>query len=74
MLDRGDEDDRRVLEARMRVDHARGFVTVHDRHVEVEQEHGEIVRHQQLQRFGAGVGLDQVFLHVAENGAIREQA
>ena len=50
-VDRGDEDDRRLLEARMLVDQARGLEAVHARHVDVEQDHRELVLHQLLQRF-----------------------
>ena len=42
----GDEDDRRLLEARMLVDQGRGLEAVHARHADIEQHDRELVLHQ----------------------------
>ena len=50
---RGDEDDRRLLEARMLVDQRRGLEAVHARHVDVEQDRREVALHQPRERLRA---------------------
>jgi hypothetical protein len=72
-VDRGDEDDRRALEARMLVDHARGLEAVHAGHVDVEQDQRELLLHQPLERVHAGTGLDQAFAQRLQDRAVREQ-
>jgi hypothetical protein len=42
-VDGGDEDDRRALEPRMLAHHPRHLEPVHPRHVDVEQDDGEVV-------------------------------
>ena len=59
-MHRGDENDRRFLEARVLVDHRRGFEAVHARHVDVEQDRGEIGFHEPLQRFGPRARVNEV--------------
>jgi hypothetical protein len=55
-LESGHEDDRRVLETRMLPDQARGFEAVHVRHHHVEQDHGEGLLQQPVERFLAAGG------------------
>ena len=52
-LDGGDEDHRRLLEARMFADHGGEFEPVQFRHADVDQDDGDVVLEQELQRFAA---------------------
>ena len=73
-MHRGDEDDRRLLEARMPVDHGGGLEAVHVRHVDVEQDGGELALHQPRERLPARARLDEVEPEVAEDRVVAEQA
>ncbi len=55
----GDENDRHVARAFAAAHEFGQFETIHLRHVHVEQGEGHVMQQQQLERFGAGAGLDQ---------------
>ncbi len=54
MVDRGQEDDRDVPGALAALDVGGGLETVHPRHLDVQQDHREIVGEQRLERLLAG--------------------
>ena len=67
------EDDRGVLRAVAPADQRRGLEPVHARHLDVEQDDGEVPVEQPLQRLGAGLGPDQVLAEVGEDGLQGEE-
>jgi CheY-like chemotaxis protein len=73
-VDRGDEDDRRLLEARMLVDHARGLEAVHAGHVDVEQDQRALALHQVLERLRARARFDEILGERREDRPVGEQA
>ena len=72
-LNRRDEYHRRFLEARMFADHRGKFESVEFRHANVDQDDGDVVLEQELERFAPRRGRDQVFSEVLQNDFIGEQ-
>ena len=70
----GNENDRRLLVARVVVNQRSGLEAVHARHVHVEQHHREFLRHHPFQGLCARVRHDQVLVEAAEDRLIRQQA
>ena len=60
----GDEDQRGLLEARMIADHRRELETVDVRHVDVDENDGDVVLEQQLERLRGVAGAQQVLADV----------
>ena len=73
LVDRGQEDDRDVLGLRPLLDHLGGLEAVHVRHLDVEQDHREVVMQQPLERLLAGPRLDHVDRQRVEHRAQRQQ-
>ena len=67
-LVRGDEDDRGHLRLPPQPDQGCRLEPVHDRHPDVEQDDGEVVRHQATQGRSAGVGLHDVVAQGRQHG------
>src|SRR5436190_12209558 len=72
-LYRGDEYHRRLLEAGMFADHRGELEPVQFRHADVDQDDGDIVLQQELERFASGRGLDQVLAEFLQDDFIGEQ-
>ena len=72
LVDRRQEDDRNALGLVAGADDLGGLVTVHSRHVDVEQDHRELALEQVAQRFLAGTGEDDL-TQVLEDGRDGEQ-
>ena len=72
-LDGGDEDHRRLLEARMLADHGGELETVQLRHADVDQDDRDFVLEQVFQRLAAGRGDDEVFVELLQDHFIGEQ-
>ena len=70
----GDENNRRVLETRMAVDHAGGFDTVHAGHAHVEQYHCAFSLHQPLQGLFARACTDQILSQLLEYRFVGKQS
>ena len=70
---RGDEDDRRLLEARMLVDQRRGLEAVHARHVDVEQDRRVIRLHQPRERFRARARVHEVLPEHGQDRVVAHQ-
>src|ERR1700716_2145821 len=69
----GDEDDGGLLESRMVVDQPRRLETVHSRHADIEQHHGEFLAHELVQRVEPRVSAYQVLPQLAQHRLVREQ-
>src|SRR5215469_15704487 len=61
------ENDRHPLEARVLADHLSKFEAVEFRHAYVQQNNGDVILEQLLERFFSGVGLDQIVAKFAED-------
>ena len=72
-LDRRDEYHRGFLEAGMFADHGGEFETVQFRHADVDQNDGDFVLEQELERFAARGGRDQIFAELLQDDFIGEQ-
>src|SRR5437588_1741334 len=72
-LDGGDEDHRRLLEAGVLADHGGEFEAVEFRHADIDQDDGDVVLEQELERFAAGGDRDQVLAEILENYFIGKQ-
>jgi hypothetical protein len=72
-VDGGDEDDRRLLEARVLADHRRQLEPVELRHADVDQDDGDILLEQLLERFARRGGLDQILAKLGENRLVAQQ-
>ena len=59
-VDGGDEDDRRLLEPRVLADHRRQLEAVELRHAHVNQDDGDILLEQLLERLPGRSGLDEI--------------
>jgi hypothetical protein len=70
---RGDEDDRRVRRLAPAADQLRRFEAIEAGHVDVEQDHSEVLRQHLLQRLLAGVRGDDVLPELVEDRRQREQ-
>ncbi len=68
-----DEDDGRLLEARMLVHHIRQLEAIDLRHADVHQHHSDIMTEQHVQSLAGRPGLDQVLTKIAKNGFVAEQ-
>jgi len=73
LVDRRQEDDRDVLGLRPALDQLGRLEAVHVRHLDIEQDRGEVVQEQPLQRLLAGAGVDDVHVQRRENGAHGQQ-
>jgi hypothetical protein len=71
--DRGDEDDRRRVEARVLPDHVDQVEAVELRHADVDEDDGDVVLEEQVERLARRAGLDQVLAELAEDGLVAEQ-
>ena len=65
IVERGDENDRRVLGPLPLANQRGRLEAIHLRHVDVEQDHGEIVLQQTAQRLAAGKCLDDILPQLA---------
>ncbi len=72
-LYRGDEYHRRLLEAGMFADHRGEFEPVQFRHADIDQDDGDVVLEQELERFASGRSLDQVLAEFLQDDLIGEQ-
>ena len=70
---RGHENDRGALKARMLPDHRGQFVAIELRHDHVHEDHGHVVAQQVFERFGRRAHLDEGFPELAEDRLVREQ-
>jgi hypothetical protein len=70
---RSHENDRRLLEARMLVDQCGGLETVHARHVDVEQDRGEIGFHEPSERLRPGTRMDEVLPEDAQDRVVAHE-
>jgi hypothetical protein len=73
LADRGEEDDRNVLERLARLDQLRRLEAVHARHLHVEQNDGEVPLEQATQRLLARRGADDALSQRLENRLEREK-
>jgi hypothetical protein len=73
LADGRDEDDRDVLRALPLLDELGGLETVHPRHLDVEEDHGEIVLEQALERFFSGACVDHIELERVEHRVQRHE-
>src|SRR5205807_1451661 len=69
----GDADDGSLLEARMLVDQPRRLETVHIRHADIEQHHGEFLAHELVQRLEPRASAYQVLPQLAQHRLVGEQ-
>ena len=69
----GDENDRRLLETRPLANQRGRFKAVHVRHVDVQQNDGEVIPQQLAERFDAVAGLDDALAQFGQNGLVRQQ-
>ena len=67
------EDDRRLLAARVLADHRGQLVAVEVRHADVDQDDGDLVLQQRLERLARRVGADQLLAQLGEDGIVGEQ-
>ena len=72
-LDRGDEDHRRLLEARMLADHGRKLEAVELGHADVDQDDRDLVLEQVFKRLAARGGDDEVLAELLQDHLIGEQ-
>jgi hypothetical protein len=72
-MDGGDEDDRRLLEARMLAHHRRELKPVEIRHADVDQHDRDVVFQQELEGLPGGSGLDQVLAELLQDDLIGQQ-
>ena len=72
-LNGGDEDHRRLLEARMLADHGGELESVELRHADVDQNDRDFVLEQVFQRLAAGSGDDEIFAELLQDDLIGEQ-
>ncbi len=72
-MDGGDEDHRRLLEARMLADHRRELEAVEIGHADVDQNDGDFRLEQVLERLAAGRCLDQIFAELPQDHLIAQQ-
>ena len=70
---RGDEDDRDVLRARALLDHARGLEAVDVRHVDVQEDAGEVVQEDLAQRRDARVDAHEEMTERFEHRLERDE-
>ncbi len=68
LIDRGDENDRRVLGIGAFANHGRGLEAVHDGHRDVEQNHGKILLEQKAEGIFSGADGDDIFAEAGEDG------
>src|SRR4029077_12965218 len=71
--DRRNEDQRRLLEARMVADHRGELEAVDVGHVNVDENDGDVIFEEELERLGRVARAQQIFADVLENSAIGEQ-
>ena len=71
--DRGDEDDRRLLESRVLPDHRRQLVPVEVRHAHIDQDDRDLVLQKVVQCRGRRVHRHQPFAELTENGLVGEE-
>jgi hypothetical protein len=62
-----EEDDRRLLRPRPGADHLRRLEAIHDRHVHVEEDDGEVLLQERSQRLASGVRADEGLAEVAQD-------
>ena len=72
-LDRGNEDDGRLLKPRMLADHGRQLEAVELRHAHVDENDGDIVLEQICQRLPRRRSLDQIFSEVAQDHLVGQK-
>ena len=72
-LDGGDEDDRRLLVARMPADHLRQLEAVEIGHADVDEHDGDVGLQQRAQRLAGRVRLDQILAELAEDHLVAQQ-
>ena len=68
-----DENDRRLAEPRMLADHRGQLKAVEFRHADVDQNDGDVVLEQELQRLARGRGFDQIFAELAEDHLVGQE-
>src|SRR5215472_1902042 len=69
----GYENDRRFAKARMLADHRGQLETVEFRHTDVDQNHGDVILEQKLQRLARRRSLDQVHPKLTENDVVSQK-
>ena len=69
----GNEDDRRLLEPRMIADHGSELEAVQLRHANIDQDDGNLVLEQLLQRLAGRRRLDQVLTEVTQNDLVAQK-
>ncbi len=69
----GDEDDRRLLEARVVADHRGKLETVEIRHADVHQHDGDLALEQLLERLARRARLDQVLAELLEHHLVAQE-
>ena len=68
-----DEDDRRVLEARMLADHGGKLEAVHVRHAHIHQDDGDVGAQELVESLVRGGGLQEVLAEIGENDLIAQE-
>jgi hypothetical protein len=71
--DRGDENQGSLLKAGMVADHRRQLKAVDIRHVDVDENDGDVMPKQKLERFGGVAGAQQIFTNILEDCPIGQK-
>ena len=72
-MDAGDEDDRRLLKARVLAHHRRQLESVELRHADIDQDHGHVGVEQMIERLARGTRRNQRFTEPAEHRLVAQQ-
>ena len=67
----GEKDDRHVASPRALADHRGGLEAVHLRHVDVEQDHRDVVVEEKAQRLPTGIDGDDILSELGQHGLDR---
>src|SRR5580692_127821 len=71
--DAGDEDDRRLLEARMLANGVGQLKAVHVWHAHVHQDYGDVGLEQSVQSFTGGVRLDEILIQIPKDNFVAQK-
>ena len=69
----GDKDNRRVLKARVPVDHLSSFETIHSGHAHIHEHEGDVIFQHVFQGFHSRMNLDEVLAQFAQHGFVGQQ-
>src|SRR4029077_774704 len=69
----GNEDDRRLLEARVVADHARELEAVEIGHVDIHEHDGDVGAQKMLEGLAGGIGDEKILAQILEDGFVGQQ-